>query len=90
MKKQKHKTNPHRRPATQADVKRAKRDAVVEAVRMTRIITFSVLLDKYGLTQDDIVEIYERSNKLSDSIMEGRVSIADLACVLREEYGIEI
>ena len=86
----KHKTNPNRRPATQADVQRAKRDAVVEAVRLVRIIIFSTLLDKKGFTPEDVVEVYRQSNKLSDSVREGRVSIADLACVLKEEYGIEI
>lgn len=86
----KNKVNPNKRPTTEANVRRAAKEATRRAVRLTRIITFSVLLDKHGLTPEDIVDIYHQTNDLSDSVIEGRVSLADLACVLREEYGIEM
>ena len=88
MSQKKKKTNPNRRPATHADVLRAKREAVHEAVRMTRAIIFTVLLDKYGEEPDEMAEIWRKVNVLSDEIVERRVNVADLICVLREEYGL--
>lgn len=83
----KKKVNPRRRPATQADVERAKYSAIEEAINMTKILIFSALLDKKGFTPDDLADVWEQVEKLSDSVNEGRITIADLACVLREEYG---
>lgn len=40
--------NPRRRPATQADVEKAKRDAQTEAVCMAWAIIFTALRDKEG------------------------------------------
>ena len=82
--------NPTRHPVTMADLKRAKKSVLEEAIRFTKIIIFTVLLDKHGQDREAMREIWEQTEKLSMSIAEGRVNIADLACVLREEYGIDI
>ena len=44
MTKQK-KVNPRKRPATQADVKKAKNKATEQAVIATKVINFTALLD---------------------------------------------
>lgn len=88
MSQKKKKTNPNKRPATHADVLRAKREAVHEAVRMTRAIIFTVLLDKYGEDPAVMKDIWQKVCILSDEIVERRVNVADLICVLREEYGL--
>jgi propanediol dehydratase large subunit len=84
------KVNPRRKPATQADVERAKRLAVREAARYAWAIVFTVLMDKEHATPEILQRVWSEVDSLSDEIAEGRVSVADLICVLREEYGIEL
>lgn len=84
------KINPRRRPATAADVQKAKDEALVEAVHLAMTIFFTVLLDKHGMTPEDLQEIWHEAEALSDSIAKGYVSAADLRRVLREEYDIQI
>lgn len=84
------KTNPRRRPATMADVKRAKLQATDEGIRVSTIVIFTVLADKQGFDRDRMRETWGQVLSLSDSLAEGRVSIADLAYVLRAEYGITV
>lgn len=57
---------------------------------MTKVLVFTALLDKKGFTLDDLVDVWEQVEKLSDSVTEGRITIADMACVLREEYGLQV
>jgi hypothetical protein len=81
------KTNPKKRPATEADVRRAKAQAVNDAVRMTSAIFLTVLCDKFG-GADYIPDIWNAVNKLSEEIKEKRVSVPDLIRTLNEEYDI--
>lgn len=86
----KKKVNPRRKPANQADVKRAKHGAIEDAIRMTKVLIFTALLDKKDFTRDDLVDTWKQVDKLADSVTEGRITIADMACVLKEEYGIDM
>lgn len=81
------KTNPRKRPATMADVNKAKAKAVTKAVRMASAIFLTVLCDKFG-GADYIPDVWREVNKLSESIKEGRVSVNDLIRTLDEEYDI--
>lgn len=81
------KTNPKKRPATEADVRRAKAQAVNDAVRMTSAIFLTVLCDKFG-GADYIPDIWNAVNKLSEEIKEKRVSVPDLIRTLNDEYNI--
>lgn len=87
-KQKKKKTQPSKRPATMADVERAKKQARAEATDWAMCIMFTVLLDKFN-GADYIQDVWNEVNKLSAEIVEGRVSPADLRCVLKEEYGIK-
>jgi hypothetical protein len=82
-------TNPRKRPATQADVNRARAEAVNEAVRMASAIILTVLCDKFN-GADHIGDVWTEVCKLSEEIKERRVSVSDLITVLTEEYGIEV
>ena len=84
------KTNPRRRPATQADVERAKKAAQGEAISLAMTIMFTALLDKEGFTQEDLQRLWREVNDLSDSIAQGYVSAADLRNVLRREYEVYV
>lgn len=81
------KTNPKKRPATEADVRRAKAQAVNDAVRMTSAIFLTVLCDKFN-GADYIPDIWNAVNKLSEEIKEKRVSVPDLIRTLNDEYDI--
>ena len=84
------KTNPRRRPATQADVERARDDAVTETVRFCMTIFFTVLLDKFAASKDDLQRVWNAVNDLSDSVKKKYVSLKDLKAVLVEEYDIHL
>lgn len=86
----KKKVNPRRRPATEADVKRAKASASDEAVKLAIAIFLTVLCDDFNFDKDQLQLAWERMDKLSESIKEHRVSAWDLVGVLKEEYGIDL
>ena len=86
----KKKVNPRRRPATEADVKRAKASASDEAVKLAIAIFLTVLCDDFNFDKDQLQLAWERMDKLSESLTEHRVSAWDLVEVLREEYGIDL
>lgn len=81
------KTNPRKRPASQADVRRAETKAVNDAVRMTSAIFLTVLCDKFG-GADYIPDVWREVSKLSEEIKEKRVSVPDLIRMLDTEYNI--
>ena len=83
------KVNPRKRPCTEADVNRAKVQAVDEAVRYSTAIILTVLADKFN-GADYIPEIWHEVNKLSQEIKEHRISVQDLIYVLRTEYNVEV
>lgn len=84
------KVNPRRRPATQADVERARDKAVEKAVHLCMTVFFTVLLDKEQADKEILHRVWDEVNDLSDSINQGYVTEADLNRVLREEYDIYI
>ena len=84
------KTNPRRRPATQADVERARDEAVRETVRFCMVVFFTVLLDKFAASKEDLQLVWNAVNDLSDSVKKKYVSLKDLKTVLVEEYDIHL
>lgn len=86
----KYKSNPRRRPATEADVARAKRQATDDAVRMAWSIFFTVLSDKEGYDLDGLRRVCGHVEALSDSIARGYCSVRDLREILRDEVGAEV
>lgn len=83
------KVNPRRRPATQAEVLKAKSEASDKAILTAMAIFLTVIVDKFN-GADYVADIWNEVNKLSDAITQGYVSIGDLKHTLKEEYGIEL
>ena len=83
------KTNPKRIPRTEADCRKAFEAGVNAGVFNASAIFLTVMLDKFGMAAR-LQEIWGEVTKLSEEVGERRVSIADLKCVLLEEYGIRI
>lgn len=89
-KKKKKRVNPHRQPATKADVKRAKGEAEEAALKAAWSIFFTVLRDKEGYELDDLRRVWTAVEYLSDSINEGRCTVSDLREILKLEEGIKL
>lgn len=79
--------NPRRRPATLADVEKAKKQAQSEAVKYAWAIMFSVMRDKEGWGVVRLKRLWDEVEDLSDSIGKGYVSVQDLLETLEEEIG---
>lgn len=84
------KVNPRKIPRTQADVDKAWEDGVLAGCTNSAAIFLTVCVDKFGMTQEEIVRMWNEINKLSESIAERRVSVADLKHTLLDEYGIRV
>ena len=86
----KKKINPRRRPATHADIERAKDRAAVDLTITLQAMVFTVLCDKMGFDNDRMWDVWKGVQDLAESINEGRVTAADLMRVLLEERGMDI
>ena len=84
------KTNPRKRPATQADVEKNKKQATDEAVSLSMTIFLTVLKDKNGFSNEELQDTWDNVENLSESIRDGYVSVYDLRTVLKEEYEIYV
>jgi hypothetical protein len=82
----KKKVNPNRIPATKADVEKAKKQAVDEAVSFAWAVFFTVMRDKEGYgTKVRLPRLWARVRDLIDSITKGYVSVADLKEELKKQ-----
>lgn len=84
----KQKINPNKRPVTEADLRKAKREATSEAVNYAWAIMFSVLRDKFGYGPVRLQRMWNEVNNLSESITKGYVKVKDLMQTLDQEAGI--
>ena len=84
------KVNPRRRPATMADVNRAVEQATNDALAASAAIFLTVLCDKEGADAETIQRVWQEMQELSQSIIDGYVSVSDLKDTLSNEYGVDI
>jgi len=76
--------NPNKKPATQADIKKAKKQAIAYAWA----IMFTVMRDKFGYGPVRLQRVWSEVNRLSDAITAGYVNLNDLMRTLDQEAGI--
>lgn len=84
------KVNPRRRPATQADVEKAKREATVEAMRRVLYLILFLLIDKHGALMEDIQQLAKEVNEEADSVASGEIKWKDIEWVVEEEYDVHL
>ena len=83
----KKKINPRRRPLSEADVIRIQDNAV----HLAFAIFLTVLKDKFGFSNDEIVKAWYEADKLSEEVLkDGLVKLKDLVDMLRDEYKIDL
>lgn len=85
----KKRVNPRRKPATQADVEKAKQQAQTHAINMVWAVFFTALRDKEGFGYKRLRRVWDEVNYISDSIDKGYVKLDDLVNELAE-YGITL
>lgn len=88
--KKKKKVNPRKRPATQADVKKAKDKATEQAIIATKVINFTALLDEGIIKPEDVKRGWDKANYLAESVVKGYCSLQDMYDALIEEYGVDL
>lgn len=86
----KKRVNPRRRPATQADVERAKQEAQDRALKAAWSIFVTLLRDKEGYALNDLRRVWGEVENLSESIAKGYCTIEDLRDALKMEEGIQL
>lgn len=84
------KVNPKRRPATGADVKRAKDAGMNFGVEFGINCVLHILLDKHNAPEEDIMMLRDEFMYLMDSIAKGYVTYADIRQSLRRENNLEV
>ena len=84
------KINPRRKPATQADVDRAKRQAADEAMSKILYLILYVLIDKHDAPKEDLLRFAAEINYAADSIAKGYVTWKDIERVVRVEYDVHL
>lgn len=82
------KPNPRKQPATQADVKRAKKEATDFAMRQAIYLMLYILIDKHDAPFADIKQFAEEINYYAESIGEKRITWKDIEHVVRDEYKV--
>ena len=83
------KVNPRKIPRSQQDVDRAWDGGVNAGVSNATAIFLMVMSDKFGFGEK-MVELWSEIVKLSEAVMERRVSIADIKHTLLTEYDIQV
>ena len=87
---QKKKINPRRKPASQADVQRAKNEAMCKAICLTKALTFTALLDEGIINPEDVKRGWDKTRYLADSVNQGYLSIQDMYDTLIADYGVDL
>ena len=84
------KVKPRRRPATGADVEKAKIYATNEAIKRILYLVLYVLIEKHDAPYDDIQQLSQEINYYADSITNGYVSWKDIERVVVDEYDVSL
>lgn len=82
--------NPRRRPATKADVEKAKKYAQDKSIAATSAIVMFVLREKFGFGKVRLTRFWNEVDSLSEDVIKGEVKIEEIEEVLLNEYGIDV
>lgn len=80
------KTNPNRIPLTTQERIVSERS---KAIKLVYCIVLYVLLDKMGMSIEEVNKVYRHCLDVSDSIAKGYLNVKDIHNALNEEKGVE-
>ena len=83
-------TNPKKKPATQYDVDRARREGRYEGFNGLLSMFLWVASEDFGFTDGDLEKLRERILFYCGEIKDGRLKLADIISALKEEHDITI
>ena len=84
----KKKTNPNRKPATQADVNKAYERGLREGLDRAAAFFLSVMRDRFDATPEECDQIWQAINERAESINKRYAKLQDFEKALLEEDGI--
>ena len=84
------KTNPKRKPATQYDVERARREGRYEGFNGLMSMFLWVVYEDFGFSDSDLQKTQERILYYCSEIQSGRLRLNDIMSALKEEHGVTI
>lgn len=73
-----------------ADLKRTGSKAADEAIHLSFALFLIILLDYFNFNTEQLQLAWDKADKLSQEVSEGRINIHDLINVLEEEYGVRL
>lgn len=85
-----HRTSPASRPASQADVKKARAEGVAFGLNMALNMMLWCLSEKQNATTEQIQDLNKELHELAAHITVGRISIKDIESALHEEHHIDV
>lgn len=86
----KKKINPRNRPATQADIIRAKNEATNSAIKKIVYLMLYILIEKHDAPYEDIQTLANEVNYYAESISQGYVTWKDIEHVVVKEYDVSL
>ena len=87
-KRTKNKVNPRNIPKTQKDVSDAFGNGWKVGVKDAEVLFMNIMLDKHE-HEIDIVGLWNDMLKYEHELAEGRIKMADVRQILKEDYGCE-
>ena len=84
------KTNPKKKPATQYDVERARREGRYEGFNGLLTIFLRVVAECFGFKTEDLHKLRDRILYYCGEIKSGRLRLSDIISALKEEHDITI
>ena len=81
------KMNPKKKPATQYDVERARREGRDEAYKTILAIFLWAWKEKFHASDDDIVKMGDYLRFYAQEIAAGRISARDIMEAMDDEHG---
>lgn len=67
-----------------------RQDAINYSVNCMNLMSYMVLSDKFGFSNDDLIRYRKQIEEISDSLMKDYMSIEDIIITCKEEFGIEL
>lgn len=86
----KHKVNPKRVPRTEADVRKAKEEGIVDGAEYILTICCETLLTDFDFDRDQMIKFMQRINSKIDSCESGCAKAKDYASAMVEEHDFHL